>query len=686
MGLLRRRQHREPADHLVRGLPNRSFADDAVLGAALAHIPGMSRTVHGTLDLWLLGDGSNPTVHAYGGLVQAPAAVDAGAAVIGSIDKQRAIEAAKAAPTKPGPRIVDFTPSVSSDVVSWPVPAVDVGPVSTTVTVPEGTYPTLVPTVDASGTSLVLSDPTRVLVDGKSQSARPPLHLPVSSADVVAVTAGTRTVSLDAWATPEARGNPSSTGLPVGSDTPITAWAPASTPAHLTPYSDVYDCDNYEPRPAAELGLRRVLASTPQGVVVRLSARDHAACTRVVVTNARPGTTYRVRLEFRTVTGKRPQICVWQVGTDGCDLTARPGLKGSWTRFETFVKLDRVATGLQVILQANVGQRLLPATVVDYRALAVDALKVVGQARVFPPPASSDKVVLSAGPHTLSVVGGMTGSVLSDFEPLQDCFRYDDQTPQQAGLYVQRLTGEPQPAFRMGARAHTACVGATAPTMGASSLYVLSFEAKKVALRDPKVCLYRRGPDNCLTLPVTQWTTKWQPYSTLIQPDPTAVETRLYLYGLRDLAGKSQSEVDYRAVRLTPVASTSTVVLVRDTPVVPVPAVDWSRVDPTRYPVALSGPGTVLVLRETSAPGWQAQGFPSGVQTTHTAVEGWANAWLVPPGRTQGSLVYGPARISRYALLALPIALVAAFLWILAARWLRRRGRRARRAVTEVTS
>ena len=35
------------------------------------------------------------------------------------------------------------------------------------------------------------------------------------------------------------------------------------------------------------------------------------------------------------------------------------------------------------------------------------------------------------------MTGGPSGSTLADFEPLQDCFRYDDQDQEQAGLMAE---------------------------------------------------------------------------------------------------------------------------------------------------------------------------------------------------------------------------------------------------------
>ena len=45
--------------------------------------------------------------------------------------------------------------------------------------------------------------------------------------------------------------------LPVGSATEVSAYVPANPPAKVTTPSEVYDCNNYEPRPAAELQLKK---------------------------------------------------------------------------------------------------------------------------------------------------------------------------------------------------------------------------------------------------------------------------------------------------------------------------------------------------------------------------------------------------------------------------------------------
>ena len=119
--------------------------------------------------------------------------------------------------------------------------------------------------------------------------------------------------------------------------------------------------------------------------VLRLTAEDHAACTRISIPDAVPGRTYRVRMDMRTVEGKRPEVCLWQIGTDGCDLVPRAPIDDDWIPFDEIVTVDEVATGLQVVLYANVGVRHELTTVTEYRDVSITAIDPVLETTVFPP-------------------------------------------------------------------------------------------------------------------------------------------------------------------------------------------------------------------------------------------------------------------------------------------------------------
>ena len=677
---------------LIRGLPQRSFADSEVLSAAMAKVPGMTLEVDGPLQLWKVGTGESPTVRQYNDLLSVGYKPEAASAVIGSMGTG-ITTLAQQKPKGSTPTVaatIDTSPSVTNDTIAWQVPAVDAGPATTPVTVTEpGVFrvtqrsraaPVLVPSVDAAASQLVLTDPTSVAVDGQTVSSRPPLLLPVPQTDIVAVQAGTRTVSLDEWGIPPGTRN-SARSVAVGSATDVTAYAPAPVPAKITPPSDVYDCNNYEPRPTAELQLTKGPLPEGDGEGIRLSAMDHAACTRLVVTNPVPGQVIRVRLEYRQVEGKRPQICVWQVGVEGCERAPRAALANEWTPYEQFTTVDDLAEQVQIILHADVGERLVGRTTTDYRNVTIEALAPVMTTTAYPTEVPPTSVSLAAGDHVVSVEGGPAGDILEEFEPLQDCFRYDDASIDEAQLAAEISADPNNPTFALMAKDHMACLGATAANMGASSLYELSMEARSVKLRNPKICLFLKGPDLCAKLPVAGPWDGWTPYEVFVKPDPATVETRLYLYGLRDLEGEEQSRVEYRDVKLRPVASPVTVTLIRapndDLAALDAPRAyepEWKRNNPASFSVnSTSGPG-VLALAETFAPGWTL----SKAETDHIAVEGWMNAWRVGAEGVTGTFIYQPSMISRKALMITPITVVLALLFtassILWTRHLRRQG------------
>jgi arabinofuranan 3-O-arabinosyltransferase len=674
---------------LVRGLPGRTFADDTVLQQAMDRTPGVTKVTEGSLDLYEVGDGDIPLVRAYDTVLPVPARPRAGAAVLGTVPTWQAIEARDEDPGIEDPRQDPGEALWTDEVVQWPVPAVAASRVPrTTVPLTGGTYTVaqraragavLVPAVE--GRELVLSDPTQVRIDGQVVSKRPDLRVPLPAVgEPLAVTAGARTVSLDGWGRDLLPGataaDPRPPYLPVAAATPLTVWAAAAEPARPSPPSEVYDCNNYEPRPARELGLSLRRLTDETGEVLRLSARDHAACTRIEVTDAVPGRTYRVRMQFRTLEGKRPEVCLWQLGTDGCDLVPRaPVSIGDWTSFEEFVTIDEIATGLQVVLYANVGLRHALTTTTEYRDISIEAVDPIVETTVFPPEVPQTRVRVDAGDYELSVTGGPSGTVLMPFGPLEDCYNTDDSGFEAAGLSVTKLEDEPQPAFQLTARDHRACIAAPVPDMGSSSLYELSYEARSVNLRNPQVCLYLRGPDQCAKIPTGGPWTDWTRYSTFVSADPRAVETRLYLYGLRDLKGKEKAVVEYRDVSLRPVAAPVDVVLVREQEETATPTVDSEVRSASSIAVSGSGlsPGkSTVVLAEAYAPGWTPTKDSGLDSSTHRTLQGWMNAWTTSAPDVDGVLNYGPDRYAQLAQKLFLVTVLAGVLWLAIRRPVRR--------------
>ena len=174
-------------------------------------------------------------------------------------------------------------------------------------------------------------------------------------------------------------------------------------------------------------------------------------------------------------------------------------------------------------------------------------------------------------------------------------------------------------------------------------------------------------------------------------PNPRAVETRLYLFGSRDLDGREQAVVEYRDVPLTPVASPVDVVLVRQADTAPPATVTYDRLSPAalrgddraaRLRSTRTSVGTFVALNETSAPGWTAQRAEGIDSTGKLTLQGWMNGWPATSPEGSALLAYGPDKYAQWALKLLPVALIAAIGWIIVRRpvraWVGRQWRRTR--------
>ena len=683
------------------GDPLRTFTDPDLLRAAAAAVPELEEVQLGALDVYRVGDGSD-VVRTTADPLVVPADPDAIADIVASVPDGTVVTGAEDAATVTMRETVPGDDAlVTDDAVWWPVPAVETGAPSTTFETTGGTYTlsqrnrasvAVVPaeTLDPENPDesvLLLVDPTVVVVDGEAVSVRDAVTVPITGQGVVAVTAGNRSVSLDGWLQADLPvGTSGAEGPPeviLDAATDVTAYGLADEQPTLAAYSDVYDCNNYEPRPQAELQLTADVFSADGMEHVQLGAADHAACVTSAIDGVTAGDTVRVRIEYRTVEGKRPQVCLLETYTDGttaCVADARLQRDEEWGRYELVHTLGDDVVSAKVVLYANVGLRLSDPTVSEYRGLTVEALTAMGSATVAPGDVPPVTVELAAGTHTLELLGGAYGSVLAPFEALEDCFRYDDLSVEEAQLAATTATDDGTTVYELRAKDHMACIAAAMQDYGGAGLYTFEYEYRSVALRKAKACIYERGPNVCEPLPANGSETEWTTYEQQISPRLASLETRLYLYGLRDLAGEDQSIVQYRNVRVTPTASATAVVLVRvpDGQATVAAPVEVLHPTPATYTVTLDGitDGAVVTLAETWAPGWSLAGLPEGVTATRLRLDGYQNAWQFDgsfAGEVEIRLVYAPALTARTALKVSALVVPMAWLWLVVGGRVRRR-------------
>ncbi|MBT8223880.1 MAG: hypothetical protein HKP61_17030, partial [Dactylosporangium sp.] len=166
------------------------------------------------------------------------------------------------------------------------------------------------------------------------------------------------------------------------------------------------NCDNVTGRLPAERGLR---LENPSEGVVRLTAPVDIACVTLTAPAA-IGDQYRLELGYRTVAGRAPRICLWQVGPNRC--VPMPGLteSGDWTRLSTVIRSEAGTRSFELFLYAD-GQES-PSTVVEFRnpTLIPDTGSVVRVDRAIPPTPAPTLSVVQRGVSDFRVSAeGATG-------------------------------------------------------------------------------------------------------------------------------------------------------------------------------------------------------------------------------------------------------------------------------------
>lgn len=168
-------------------------------------------------------------------------------------------------------------------------------------------------------------------------------------------------------------------GLPadVSSQTSIAFVRPLlSRRLDLAKAGPVGDCNRYDRRSPAELGLAARVLSGSGSPILQLAARDHSACVDFAVSPFAPGSrAYRIRFEYRRLSGNRPRACLWLVGPDRCVPFSDLHDDREWRVVDRTVRLDPNVRAMRLFLYADGGGDR--RTVTEYREVHVAPLSSV---------------------------------------------------------------------------------------------------------------------------------------------------------------------------------------------------------------------------------------------------------------------------------------------------------------------
>jgi arabinofuranan 3-O-arabinosyltransferase len=176
--------------------------------------------------------------------------------------------------------------------------------------------------------------------------------------------------------------------LPSGTPSLRVARPAGASTLDLRSGGAVGDCDRYDGRTLAQVGISAIVVGSAHPKVLRLAARDHAACVNLRVGVLNGHTRYRVALDYRRVRGNPPRVCVWEEGPNACAPLPRLQSGAGWHRLDAAVQLQPGTSGLRLFVYADGGGGW--ETVNDYRRLRVQPeapLALVGVPPARPLPA-----------------------------------------------------------------------------------------------------------------------------------------------------------------------------------------------------------------------------------------------------------------------------------------------------------
>lgn len=500
--------------------------------------------------------------------------------------------------------------------------------------------------LDATDDSLTMRDVTQISVDGRRLAARPDASFAMRGKPVA--------VELDGAFVDLGAGESYARVAPGAQLVPYTV-ARANL---VQPAPKLGDCDHYDDRSRAAAGLDATDVTAGDLHALRLAARAHSSCAAYSVAAVTGGDVVKVDYEQRAVQGAAPRSCLWQVGPDRCAALALHAVRdGAWFHMSALYRVPPGVSRVLLYVYADQPPAGMPLTEAWYRDLSVAQLAAAPV--VTAPPAGTNSGTVALPARDVQVTSSVAAPVpsLGGAWKLGDCHRDGNRTLADAGISSRALGAPNTDAVRLAATADAACVSRPITAMEPAVTYDVSIDARQVRGSAPRMCVWEPARSQCAkfsSIAVPKGGDGEYVYRGRLDADGGLPALFLYADGV-----KGGTVVDYRGVRIRPVADDSLVFApVAARPAV-APAMTWHEDSPSHYRVAVRGASGpfVLALSETYAGGWTLTGLPAGAHVTHVQLDGYRNGWIITAnGDFDLSIAYQPARWGRLAITASELA------------------------------
>lgn len=496
-----------------------------------------------------------------------------------------------------------------------------------------------------------------------------------------------------------------------------------SDPRNLTgPRSGVLDCNNLGPLLPAELGHR---ATDRPDDTVELAALRHSACLRWPVMGVQPGRTYQVTLDGRSLAGRNPRVCLWQVGPDRCaDLDPRTSADGRSLNVSTLWTAPAGTTAASVYVYADgpldmpgegpgpdpttdasadastdealdtstdealdgfdpltaelppgAAGPATPGTVTRYSPPRVVAVRAGTPVALRLTPPTRAEITLAPGRHEVEAEQSAGLPTVGRPGPVRDCHRYDRRSIKEVGI-SSRIEADRTLTLR--ASDHAACSVVTIGEIQGAMPYLISFEHRTVKGMRARYCVFDRRAGQCLRQgQIEDSGSQWRRFEIDVNAPKTAESLDLYLYA--DSEGRT-TETQYRRIGAKPMVDEYLALVRADTSVPAPPELSWKQLSPARYRVRVSQARApfVLALSDSWSADWRVSNAPDDAVIEHVRIDGYRNGWAVDAVGDLDLLVeYVPSRAGQRAIRVSVATGVAVVLLVATQHLLRRRRRLA---------
>jgi hypothetical protein len=475
----------------------------------------------------------------------------------------------------------------------------------------------------------------------------------------------------------------------------------------------VLDCNNLSRLLPAELGHR---ATDRPDDTVELAALRHSACIRWPVTGVLPGRTYQVAIDGRSLAGRNPRVCLWQVGPDRCaELDPRTSADGRSLTVSTLWTAPAGTTAASVYVYADgpldvpgegpgpdaatdatdtgsdealdtfdpstaelppgAAGPATPGTVTRYTPPRVVAVRAGTPVALRLTPPTRAEITLVPGRHEVKAEQSAGLPTVGRPGPVRDCHRYDGRSMEEVGI-SSRIEADRTLTLR--ASDHAACSVVTIGGIQGAMPYLISFEHRTVKGTRARYCVFDRRAGRCLRQGQIEASGRqWQRFEIDVNAPKTADSLDLYLYA--DSEGRT-TETQYRQVTAKPMVDEYLALVRADTSVPEPPELSWEQLSPARYRVRVSQARApfVLALSDSWSADWRVSNAPADAVIEHVRIDGYRNGWAIDAVGDLDLLVeYVPSRAGQRAIRVSLATAVAVALLVATQQGLRRRRRRA---------